>query len=453
MRMLAIGYPLPNSAIDNYNPFTAPSYFDYDALFIDPISITRVAGDLLSGKENYSAHDGRDVVNGATTASTVSAADQLKRRADETERFLSAGGVMIVVARPNALQPGIVGFEGCDRYSWLPAPAGLAWGPPYLRAAEGKTIRIVADDHPAASLLRDYRSRMAYRAVFDDRQPLLRQEGHVIAAGGAGAPIAVEFRVLAGRVLFVPSLSEEVGSFRAELATSIVDVARQLTRDEQWVSEPYWASNYPLPGLAEVEAELAAAKAAADEAAAKMVAAQERRTTLVAYRRLISEDGPPFVAAVRDAFALLGFAVHPTDSLSGFAVESEGQAAFVECEGSRGQVVEWPYVRLQRRLEKRMLEGGDQPKGIVVVNGHRLSAPEERGPQFADTLRLACENYRYALVTGETLFAAVLRALEGAGEAELTGIRRRLLAASGEFPKERLLGTVDEEPKAPEPFF
>jgi hypothetical protein len=110
-------------------------------------------------------------------------------------------------------------------------------------------------------------------------------------------------------------------------------------------------------------------------------------------------------------------------------------------------------VRLQRRLEKRMLEGGDQPKGIVVVNGHRLSAPEERGPQFADTLRLACENYRYALVTGETLFAAVLRALEGAGEAELTGIRRRLLAASGEFPKERLLGTVDEEPKAPEPFF
>lgn len=36
MRILSIGYPLPNMAIDNYNPLTAPSYCDYDALIIDP---------------------------------------------------------------------------------------------------------------------------------------------------------------------------------------------------------------------------------------------------------------------------------------------------------------------------------------------------------------------------------------------------------------------------------
>ena len=40
MRVLAIGYPLPDMAIDNYNPLTAPAYSDYDALIIDPASIT-----------------------------------------------------------------------------------------------------------------------------------------------------------------------------------------------------------------------------------------------------------------------------------------------------------------------------------------------------------------------------------------------------------------------------
>ena len=42
-QVLVIGYPLPNVRIDNYTPFTAPSYFDYGALIIDPESITATA--------------------------------------------------------------------------------------------------------------------------------------------------------------------------------------------------------------------------------------------------------------------------------------------------------------------------------------------------------------------------------------------------------------------------
>ena len=47
MRVLAIGYPLPDMAIDNYNPLTAPAYSDYDALIIDPASITKSVHALL----------------------------------------------------------------------------------------------------------------------------------------------------------------------------------------------------------------------------------------------------------------------------------------------------------------------------------------------------------------------------------------------------------------------
>ncbi len=80
MRILAIGYPLPNVAIDNYNALTAPSYNDYDALIVDPASVTHVAKELADGEATYEAFDDRPVINAPTTASAVSAAEQLRRR-------------------------------------------------------------------------------------------------------------------------------------------------------------------------------------------------------------------------------------------------------------------------------------------------------------------------------------------------------------------------------------
>ncbi|MEO6397328.1 MAG: hypothetical protein ABIP13_02555, partial [Tepidiformaceae bacterium] len=149
MRLLAIGYALPDAAIDNYNVFTAPSYADYDAVFIDPASITQAVHQLTIGGYDFTAFDDRPIVNAPSSASAVSAAEQIRRRAEETRRLLESGGTVIVMGRPNATQAGLLGFEGCDRYSWLPAPGGISWGPPYLRAAEGKTVRVLAEDHPA----------------------------------------------------------------------------------------------------------------------------------------------------------------------------------------------------------------------------------------------------------------------------------------------------------------
>ncbi|MEZ4482119.1 MAG: hypothetical protein R3B97_13390 [Dehalococcoidia bacterium] len=35
MRLLVVGFPMPEPRIDNYNPFNAPSFFDYDAMVVD----------------------------------------------------------------------------------------------------------------------------------------------------------------------------------------------------------------------------------------------------------------------------------------------------------------------------------------------------------------------------------------------------------------------------------
>lgn len=430
MRILAIGYPLPNVAIDNYNALTAPSYNDYDALIVDPASITRVAKELASGEAQYDAFDDRPVLNAPTTASSVSAAEQLRRRAEETRRLLEAGGLVVVLGRPDATESGILGFEGCDRYHWLPAPAGLSWSPPHLKPAEGKTVRIVAEDHPFTAVLRGARDDIRYRAAFDDRQAEVRRHGKVIATGGAGIPIAMEFPVLGGQVVFLPIMADSPYANRSELAEALVDACRQHAGSEHGAAAPYWVRAQALPGLEQVEAELEEAETAASEARAHADAVRDRHDLLAKHRRLLWEDGPQFAGAVVDALRLVGFTVQHTAG-DPVLLEHEGHRAFLEVESSREQVVEWPYIRLQRRLEQHLLKQSELLKGVIVANGWREKDPEEREEELSAPLRIACENYRYALFSARSLFELVRRALAGADDASLLAARRRVMNGAG----------------------
>ncbi len=442
MRILTIGYALPNPLVDNHTVLNAPSITDYDAAFIDPDSITRSVLDLLEGKREFTANDGRPVINGATTAAAVSAADQLHRRAEEAERFLDQGGVLFVVGRPNATVAGVVGFEGCDRYSWLPAPAGAAWRAPHIRGAEGKTIRIGDDQHPLSAVIREYRRHLSYRAVLHPELVSAQQHARVIALGGANLPIAAELPVLAGRVVMTPVFANVTGPTRARLAQAMVEAIAEVVAGETAETPPAWTRSLPLPGSEQIEAELEAAEAAEAEASARTGAVREHLDRLIAHRRLLWASGPAFAAAVREGLALLGLppSTPPGEPL---ALEGEG-TALVEVESSREAVAEWPYIRLQRRLERHLLDEGEQLKGIIVVNGKRHISATSRRQQFSDALRIACENYGYALITGETLFALVQRAL-GEGEGvpfEAAG--RRLLHASGLITTDQALGEAEE---------
>ncbi|MFN0095237.1 MAG: hypothetical protein ACKVVT_10765, partial [Dehalococcoidia bacterium] len=357
MRLLTIGYALPNVDVDNHSVFNAPSFFDYEAMLIDPAAFTAQAAKFLDGEE-FATHDDRPIVNGAGSPTTAAAAEHLRRRGDEAARLLDAGGAIIVMARPNATQPGIVGFEGLDRYFWLPAPAGVHWGLPCLRPAEGQNVRIVAEDSPFAGILRDYRKNVRYRAIFDRNERAVRQHGRVIAAGGSDVPIAMQFNVLAGTVLFIPVFTDDLGYERSALAQSIVDAARELLKQAIPGEPPYWIGGIDLPGLGERSVDLGTAKAELEDVRTRVAEAQQAVDALSQHRRLVTEDGRPLTAAVATALETLGFAISRDDDAN-LIVTSEGQTVLVECDGSRDEVVEWPYVRLQRRLEARLLKDGE----------------------------------------------------------------------------------------------
>jgi hypothetical protein len=443
MRVLVIGFPTPNPSVENYTALTAPSYYDYDALVVDPESLTRGATELLAGEREFSAQDGRVVVNAASGASSVSAGEMLHRRTEETIRLLESGGTVVVLGRPNAPITGIVGYEGADRYSWLPAPSGLSWAPPYFVAAEGKNVRITDDAHPVAHLLREFRRYVGYRATFNDRLDVYRKSAHTIAVAGPGVPIAAQFPVLAGRVVVIPALSLPTGQPRQQFGVAIVEACARLAGVEGGAAAPPWTRSMAVPGLEQVEAEYEDAKLQSETAATRLREVGERRDVLVAHRRLLWATGSEFESAVRDALLLLGFS-HVSKPGEPLIFEADDATLYVETEASSEAVVEWPYIRLQRRLEDLMLRLRKKALGLVVVSGHRATAPEQRRPQFTEPLKLACENLGYGILTGDTVFQMLQRAIGGASDEELMAMRRRIFRSRGLLDQKVALGEAAE---------
>ena len=206
-----------------------------------------------------------------------------------------------------------------------------------------------------------------------------------------------------------------------------------------------------MPGLEQLEAEFEEADSALKAATTRAREVGERRDQLASHRRLLWTTGSEFGTAVRDALLLLGYGID-SPAREPLVVADGEERLFVETEAAAVAVVEWPYIRLQRRLEEEMLRLRKTARGLIVVNGHRMTQPDKRKAQYTDALRLAAENYGYALLTGETLFLMVQRALAGAEPDELETMRRRIARARGVLETPAALGEATES-SGSEPIF
>lgn len=450
MRVLSLSFALPNPSVDNYSFASAPSFFDYDAAVVDPAALSRLIEEIADQSAEHASNAGEPLVNGATSPVAVGLADMLRRRQTETARLLARGGAVVCFAYPDVYHHRVVGFTGCDRYYWLPAPAGLQYREPHLLPGEGSTVIPTDHEHPFAAYVDAFRDRLAYRAYFSDAIPGFDGFGRVFARSTGGAAVGVELRVDAGKIVFLPPVAEPgKGAERHPLAEAIVDCLRRLlalTADE---SPPRWVREHTLPGLAELEAERSAAQEALAGAQSRLNEADGRLRDLDRYRRLLWQEGKfGLETAVRDAFALLEFQVTKDIDEPG-ALFTAGEKVLLEVEGSPQAVGMEPHYRLRRRLEQAIAETGRPQKGLIVVNGFRLAPPQERPPQYSDALRVAAESMRYCLLASSDLFAVVKRHLEG--DASAAGaLRERLLSCEGALSPEDAGAAGPGETSGPE---
>lgn len=429
MRILSLGFAMPGPRVDNYNFLSAPTFSDYEAIVVDPGSFSGLIEEVIEGSGEARTFHEEPVVNGPTTPGAVGLADVLRDRQRQTHRLLAAGGLVVVFAYPDVVHTRVAGFTGCDRYFWLPAPAGVAWREPFLVRAGGERVREIAKEHPFAPVVEALTKYMGVRAEFAE-DALAATGARVYARSPGGGAVGVEVAAGGGTIVFLPALRKAPsGDDRYQVSEALQEaILKTSSRVDE--AAPVWVRDYPLPGLADAEAEAARARVRLEEAAAEVREAQARKAALDRRLRILwLGSGPALRDALADALSVIGFAVaggieEPQ------AATVNGRRVFIEVEAGEGEVGLEPHYRLRARIESVLAEGKPPPRGIVFVNGWRTRPPAERGAQYTAALRLAAESMRYCVATTDQLYHAVRAAMEG-DAATADRFRERLLTTDG----------------------
>ena len=458
MRIITLGFPMPSGQVDNHSIANAPALYEYDACLLDPRAVSQQIEGIASGSADLRKPDGTPVQAGATGAFHFGLGELLTLRRDEMSRLLGKGGVVVVMGYPNVPHPVVGTLPGANRYSILPGPDGVLYAPPQLLPADGSSLILLDREHAFAGYLEDFRTRITYRARWDSvRIENFESVGRVLARSEGGADIAVEFRVGPGRIIFLPPPTRDLrGPQRRPLTELLVDGIGRCFETPRTELAPRWTRDFDLPGVAQADARLQEAEQAFAEAESRLVEARAFHGEAEKFRGLLWQTGPyGFAPLVDAAMRTLGFEVDDRTARGRtLRHEPEGddptQTALLEVDAADGTVNEGSYLRLQRRIEEEFLRVGERRKGVIVVNGERLTAPQAREKPYSDLLVNACTNFGYALLSGETLFTLVTYALEESALDDpdagiLAAIRDTILSSDGLVLVEEADEDADED--------
>ena len=422
-RILSLGFPLPGPQVDNYTFFSAPSFFDYDAIVVDPNALSLLIEGVIDGSIEATTFADASIRNAPATPTSASLCDVLLRRRDETQTLLANGGVVVCFAHPAATHRGIDGAGALDDYYWLPAA-------PQLIASDGSQAHIVDFQHPLAAFVHGQLANLAYRAHCAEDAA----RACTFARSHGGAAIGVELPVESGCVIFVPALkAPPTGDARYTASDALQAGIRRALGVVAEGRPPGWMSAYPLPGISERAAALDGARQARDDAQKALDAAEASHDELARFQRLLWQEGAIGLDdVVIEALRLIGLDVYATNRQE-MELRVDGATMLFEIEASEHPIALAAHHRLRQRIEQTIERRGEAPRGVLFVNGQRLESPSLREHEISDALRLAAETMRYCVAPTSSLYAAVAAQLRG-DDAAVAAYRRALVATDGALP-------------------
>ena len=420
-RILSLGFPMPGPQVDNYTFLSAPSFFDYDALVVDPHALSRLIEGVIDGSAEATTFNDAAVRNTPSSPADVALGELLLRRRDETRVLLERGGAIVCFAHPATVHGTVAGADAIDDYYWLPAP-------PALIAGEGSQADIVDFQHPRAACVHGQLANVSYRTHFAaDALPA----SCVFARSRGGAAIGAEPPAEHGRIIFVPALkAPPSGDARYAMSDALQAGIRRGLGVIAEGRPPGWLSAHPLPGLDDRAAALEAAQRTRDDAQSALDTAEAAYDELTRYQRLLWQEGAVGLDdVVIEALRLIGFEVYATDRRE-LELRAGGASILFEIEASEHPIDLAPHHRLRQRIERAIERRGEAPRGVLFVNGQRLEAPSQRAQPVSDPLRIAAETMRYCIAPTSTLYDAVAAKL-GGDDAAVAEYRRRFVATDG----------------------
>ena len=387
--------------------------------------------DAARGEGEFVTNSDIPVVNGASMDGAAGLGALLQRRRDEVQLALDRGLTVVVYAAAQSQFAGVAGFTGVDRYFYLPAPEGMSWDASTIVGGEGPQVVVVDQEHPFVPVFESYERETLYRAYFNERAPGFARHAKVFLRSAGGAPVGVEFPVLNGRVIFMPT-PRRAGEdwFASNEATAITTAVETLAGRSSGTS-PYWTRDFAVPGLEERQDAVERARTAVEQAQSALDAANADLAERTAILDIVWAPGDALLLNATLACAeAIGFERGLTAEGHPVLLDGDTQLHLVVA-ASPEAVGMAAHYRLRQRLDRVIEQRGIAPRGLIVANGQCDVAPEERQRETEESLRVAAEATRYAVVTARSLFVAAVAALGGSSDETRAAIRQRILSTDG----------------------
>ncbi|MCA9855761.1 MAG: hypothetical protein KC458_00620 [Dehalococcoidia bacterium] len=444
MRVLSIGHRMRHRNLDNHTILNAPNIADYDAIVLDLGATFDTVREAAQQSAHYSTNADVPIVNGDSTDGMTGLAEVLQRRRDEIARALDNGATILVFTAPQSRFHGINGLHSFDRFFLLPAPDGVAWDDRTVQGSEGTAVAVVDHDHPFVRVFEVYRRNVQYRAVFNDRAEGVAKAGRVLIRATGGQAVGIDFPVLNGHLVFLPSpKASSAGNFPDQLGAAVMEAMQdQLGRPDE--DPPRWANEFAPPGIEDRRNEVQRARADLDQAQAALDEAQKglREEEYLRDALWAAGDAALLPAALKCG-EIIGFRI-ARDGNSDPMFMDGSTAVHVVVAGAVDTVDMAAHYRLRARLDKIIETRAVNPRGVLIVNGQRQTHPLERKRQFEDAVRVAAEGQGYAILTASDLFRVAYAARAGLPEDRLAQARERIASTNGVVELDDLL-TVENE--------
>ena len=443
MQVLSISHRMQNRELHNATIFNAPSIQDFDAVIVDTHAMFESIREAAAAAGEFKTYNDLPVVNGASIDGFTAIADVLHRRREEFAQALERGTPIAIIPAPVEQLTNIAGFQGLDRYWFLPAPEGVAWNASTIVGGEGGNVSISDYHHPFVDVINAAGGELRYRAHLNERAAGFPSDARVFARSAGGAAVGVEFPVLNGRVIFFPGPREAGARWLSRReGEAIVEAFRDILEREEEMT-PSWVTKVAVPSLEGRVESLKRAEQALVKAQAEVDAAQDARDAVAVLRDVLWTRGARALKRGVTACALaLGFEVNETDQ-GDLVLSADGVGIHVEAEASREAIEMAPHYALRARLDAVIEDRAVAPRGMVVVTGQRMLDPKLRRQEYQDSLRVAAESVGFALVRTGDLFRAAVVALEGAEAATVAAVRERLATTDGVVDLDDLIGAAD----------
>ena len=400
----------------------AKSFYEYDAVFVDPLKVDQLWSDYLE----LGPRGSFSVAPQAREGLGLAVRNLFQAREEECRILLEGGGYLFCRLRRSG-PPLLVQEKRSrrslyfDRYSWISGPDSvpLSWWFKFKRR-RGRRINL------APSRLRPYlegvKKDLHYRVVLEGnlREKLEDQGVSLVplAETLAGELIALEVNVENGSIFLLPPPEEDKGGGKEESDL----LAKNLQSILQRASEPPdWIQGLSLPGEETLERKLGELEERRERLSRKKAAMQERKKLYQELKRpLYAKNKSDLIRSVKPIFEQAGFELAERGNLHLLASLEGLRAGIVCCPLSENEEIREAYWKLNRGMEELRAEEGKGGEGLLLFGPSDLRPQPPKNPPalfslLPEGLLEGCHDHDLTVKSTYQLFTATRTALSEEG--------------------------------------